>query len=39
MYHRLGKSFLKHPMEILGDVDHVEYCFGQFGDGVNVGAT
>jgi hypothetical protein len=26
-------------MELLGDVDHVEYCFGLFGDGVSIGAT
>ena len=24
MYHRLGKSFRTHPMELLGDVGHVE---------------
>ena len=24
MYHRLGKSFWTHPMELLGDVGHVE---------------
>ena len=23
-YHRLGKSFWTHPMELLGDVGHVE---------------
>ena len=27
-YHRLGKSFLTHPMELLGDVDLVESHFG-----------
>jgi hypothetical protein len=25
-------------MELLGDVGHVESCFGLFGDGVSVGA-
>jgi hypothetical protein len=25
-------------MELLGDVDHVEPCFGLFGDSVSVGA-
>ena len=25
-YHRLEKSFWTHPMELLGDVGHVEYC-------------
>ena len=24
MYHSLGKSFWTHPMELLGDVGHVE---------------
>jgi hypothetical protein len=28
-----------HPMEILGDVGHVESHFGPFGDSVCVGAT
>jgi hypothetical protein len=27
-----------HPMELLGDVGHVEYHFGPFGDSVSVGA-
>jgi hypothetical protein len=27
-----------HPMEILGDVGHVESHFGAFGDGVSVSA-
>jgi hypothetical protein len=27
-----------HMMELLGDVGHVESCFGLFGDGVSVGA-
>jgi hypothetical protein len=25
-------------MELLGDVSHVEFCFGLFGDSVSVGA-
>ena len=37
-YHRLGKSFLTHPMELLGDVGHVESHFGPFEDSVSVGA-
>jgi hypothetical protein len=32
------KSFWMHPMELLGDVGHVESRFGLFGDGVSVGA-
>ena len=35
---RLGKSFRKHPMELLGDEAQVESCFGLFGDSVSVGA-
>jgi hypothetical protein len=31
-------SFWMHPMELLGDVGHVESRFGPFGDSVNVGA-
>jgi hypothetical protein len=27
-----------HPMELLGEVDHVEPRFGLFGDSVSVGA-
>jgi hypothetical protein len=27
-----------HPMEHLGDVSHVEYCFDLFGDNISVGA-
>ena len=27
-----------HPMELLGDVGHVESCFGLFGDSVSVSA-
>jgi hypothetical protein len=30
--------FLTHPMELQGDVVHVESCFGPFGCSVNVGA-
>jgi hypothetical protein len=26
------------PMELLGDMGHVESCFGLFGDNVSVGA-
>ena len=37
-YHRLGKSFWTHLMELLGDVGHVESHFGLFGDGLSVGA-
>ena len=32
------KSFWMHPMELLGDVGHVESHFFPFGDSVNVGA-
>jgi hypothetical protein len=32
------KSFLTHPMEILGDVGHLESRFPPFGDSVSVGA-
>jgi hypothetical protein len=32
------KSFLTHPMELLGDVGHLESRFGPFGDIVSVGA-
>jgi hypothetical protein len=35
---RAQKSFWMHPMELLGDVGHVESCFGPFGDSVNVSA-
>jgi hypothetical protein len=37
-YHSLRKSFWTHPIELLGDVGHVESCLGPFGDGVTVGA-
>ena len=33
-----SESFLKRPMELQGDVGHVESCFGLFGDSVSVGA-
>ena len=32
------KSFWTHPIELLGDVGHVESDFGPFGDSVSVGA-
>ena len=28
-----------HPIELLGDVGHVESCFGLLGDNVGVGAS
>jgi hypothetical protein len=34
----LEKSFWTHMMELLGDVGHVESCFGSFGDGVTLDA-
>jgi hypothetical protein len=37
MYHRLRESFWTHPMELLGDVGHVESHFDPFGDSVSVG--
>ena len=33
-----SESFWTHQMELLGDVGHVEPCFGSFGDSVNVRA-
>jgi hypothetical protein len=37
--HTIGlKSFWKKPMELLGDVAHVESRFGLFHDGVSVRA-
>ena len=37
--HTVGlKSFWTHPMELLGDVGHVESRFGPFEDSVSVGA-
>ena len=38
MYHRLGKSFWTHLMELFGDVGHLESRFFLFGDSVSVGA-
>jgi hypothetical protein len=32
------KSFWTHTMELLGDVGHVESCFGLFGDSANLDA-
>jgi hypothetical protein len=32
------KSFLTHPMELLGAVGHLQSRFGPFGDGVSVHA-
>jgi hypothetical protein len=32
------KSFWTHPMVLDGDVGHVEFSFGPFGDSVGVGA-
>jgi hypothetical protein len=32
------KLFWTHPMELLGDVGHVESRFGPFGNSVSVGA-
>ena len=35
--HTIGsESFWAHPMELLGDVGHVESRFGPFGDSVSV---
>jgi hypothetical protein len=31
-------GFWTHPMELLGDVSHVEPCFGLFRDNVSVSA-
>jgi hypothetical protein len=28
-----------HPIELLGDVGHVEPCFGPIGDGVSIDAS
>ena len=33
-----SEIILTHPMELLGDVGHVESHFGLLGDGVSVGA-
>jgi hypothetical protein len=32
------KLFWTHPMELPGDVGHVESCFSLIGDGVSIGA-
>ena len=32
------ESFWTHPMELLGDVRHLESCFFLFGDIVSIGA-
>ena len=32
------ESFWTHPMELLGDVSHLESCFFLFGDSVSIGA-
>ena len=37
-YHRLGDNFGRNPMELLGDVGHVEYHFSLFGDCVSIDA-
>jgi hypothetical protein len=37
-YHRVRKLFWTHPMELLGDMGHVESHFSTFRDGVSVGA-
>ena len=37
--HTIGsENIWTHPMELLGDVGHVESGFGPFGDGVSIGA-
>jgi hypothetical protein len=33
---RAWKSFQAHPMVLLGDIGHVEACFGPFGDSVSL---
>jgi hypothetical protein len=33
------KLFWTHTMELLGDVGHVESCFGAFGDSANLDAS
>jgi hypothetical protein len=33
------KSFWMHPMELLGDMGHVESRFGLFGDSTNLDAS
>jgi hypothetical protein len=37
MYHYDWKLFWTHPMELLGDMGHVESRIGPFGDDVSVG--
>ena len=37
-FHRLGKSFRTHSMELLGDVGRAESCFGPFGGRTSIGA-
>ena len=34
-----SEIILSHPMELLGDVGHVEAHFSPFGDGVSISAT
>jgi hypothetical protein len=34
----LKKSFWTHPIELLGDVGHVDSHFGPFGDSFKIGA-
>ena len=36
-YHRL-RNYFAHPVELLGDVGHVESCFSPFGDHTSIGA-
>jgi hypothetical protein len=36
---RPQKLFWTHPMELHGDVGHVESYFGPFGDSAGVGST
>jgi hypothetical protein len=36
MYLYAWKSFWTHPMELLGDMGHVEFRIATFGDGVSV---
>jgi hypothetical protein len=38
MFHRLINHFGTHPMELLGDVGHMESYFGLFGDAIIVDA-
>jgi hypothetical protein len=34
MYHKAQKSYWTHPIELLGDLGHVEFRFGPFEDSV-----